>query len=212
VRTGPWPLRRFFYEHRSTSTSIKAGRPHGTIATPAIPRMLPAMSDPRRCTANSRQTGKRCKNASRPGGRVCRYHGGAASQVQKKAAERLRALEHPAIDVLVRFLTPPEEATTRSAMLHPSTVLNAAKIVLHGTEKLDTDIPPDHTLIDVTKLSTPLLRMLQAELRGESLSSDEKRLYARMQEVFAGFVEHVDTQGSHSWPLNASAVRFPTAL
>jgi hypothetical protein len=84
--------------------------------------------------------------------------------VQKKA-ERLRALEHPAIDVLARFLTPPEEATARSAMLHPSTVLNAAKIVLHRTGKLDTDIPPDHTLIDVTKLSTPLLRMLQAELR-----------------------------------------------
>ena len=25
-------------------------------------------------------------------------------------------------------------------------------------------------------------------------SSDEKKLYARMQEVFAGFVEHVDAQ------------------
>jgi hypothetical protein len=85
--------------------------------------------------------------------------------VQKKAAERLRALEHPAIDVLARFLTPPEEATTLSAMLHPSTVLNAAKTVLDRTEKLNTDAPPDDTLIDVTKLSTPLLRMLQAELR-----------------------------------------------
>ena len=38
VRTGPWPLRTFFYEHRSTSTSIKAGRPHGTIATPGDPQ------------------------------------------------------------------------------------------------------------------------------------------------------------------------------
>jgi hypothetical protein len=47
----------------------------------------------------------------------------------------------------------------------PSTVLNAAKTVLDRTEKLDTDVPPDDTLIDVTKLSTPLLRMLQAELR-----------------------------------------------
>jgi hypothetical protein len=82
-----------------------------------------------------------------------------------KAAERLQALEHPAIDVLARFLTPPDQATTLSAMLHPSTVLNAAKIVLDRAEKLKIDKPPDDTLIDVTKLPTPLLRMLKAELQ-----------------------------------------------
>jgi hypothetical protein len=85
--------------------------------------------------------------------------------VQKTAAERLQALEHPAIDVLARFLTAPEQATTFSAMLHPSTVLNAAKIVLDRAGKTKIGKPPDDTLIDVTKLSTPLLRMLQAELR-----------------------------------------------
>jgi hypothetical protein len=42
-------------------------------------------TDPRRCTAHSSQTGKRCKNASILGGRVCRYHGGSAPHVQKKA-------------------------------------------------------------------------------------------------------------------------------
>jgi hypothetical protein len=50
-------------------------------------------------------------------------------------------------------------------MPQPSTVLNAAKIVIDRTEKLDRDITPDDTLIDVTKLSTDLLRLLQAELR-----------------------------------------------
>jgi hypothetical protein len=93
---------------------------------------------------------------------VCRYRGGAASQVQKKAAERLPALEHPAIDVLARFLTPPDQATKGPGMPQPSTVLNAAKIVLARTEKLDTEVPPDATLIDVTNLSTPLLLMLQS--------------------------------------------------
>jgi hypothetical protein len=85
--------------------------------------------------------------------------------VQQKASERLLALEHPAIDVLARFLMAPEQATTFTAMLHPSTVLNAAKIVLDRAEKLNIGNPPDDTLIDVTKLSTPLLRMLQAELQ-----------------------------------------------
>jgi hypothetical protein len=50
-------------------------------------------------------------------------------------------------------------------MLHASTVLNAAKIVLDRAEKLKIGNPPDDTLIDFTKLSTPLLQMLQAELR-----------------------------------------------
>jgi hypothetical protein len=74
--------------------------------------------------------------------------------VQKTAAERLQALEHPAIDVLARFLRAPERATTLSAMLHPSTVLKAAKIVLDRAEKLKIGNPPDDTLIDVTKLSS----------------------------------------------------------
>ena len=124
-------------------------------------------TDPRRCTAHSSQTGKRCRNASIPGGRVCPYHGGAAPHVQQKAAERLQALEHPAIDVLARFLTAPELATMFSTMLHPSTVLNAAKIVLDRTGHKPTDkleIQTQQTL-DVTIFSTGLLRQMGAELR-----------------------------------------------
>src|SRR4029450_1249854 len=67
-------------------------------------------TDPRRCTAQSSQTGKRCKNAAILGGRVCRYHGGAAPQVQLKAAEHLQALERPAIDWIERLLATPEQA------------------------------------------------------------------------------------------------------
>src|SRR4029453_17680974 len=93
--------------------------------------------------------------------------GGAAPHVQKKASERLQALEHPAIDVLARFLTAPELATMFSTMLHPSTVLNAAKIVLDRTGHKPTDkleIQTQQTL-DVTIFSTGLLRQMAAELR-----------------------------------------------
>lgn len=47
------------------------------------------MGDPDRCTATAQSTGERCKQPAIPGGNVCRYHGGAAKQVQKKAQERL---------------------------------------------------------------------------------------------------------------------------
>lgn len=49
------------------------------------------------CTATSKQSQKRCLRRPIPGGAVCVMHGGAASQVQLKAQERLNAMEIPAL-------------------------------------------------------------------------------------------------------------------
>lgn len=43
----------------------------------------------RQCTARSKRTGQRCKRAPVIGGTTCWVHGGAAGQVQRKAAERV---------------------------------------------------------------------------------------------------------------------------
>ena len=53
------------------------------------------MDEARRCTAKSRRSGKQCKNASIVGGHVCRFHGGGAPQVQRKAKERIEDLIDP---------------------------------------------------------------------------------------------------------------------
>lgn len=58
----------------------------------------------RRCTARSKQSGDRCRQAPIVGGTVCRFHGGAAPQVQASARERIAALVDPAIDALQRAL------------------------------------------------------------------------------------------------------------
>ena len=58
-----------------------------------------APHETRRCTAHNR-TGSRCYVHAIEGGTVCRYHGGAAPQVQAKAEDRMRALVHPAITAL----------------------------------------------------------------------------------------------------------------
>ena len=47
------------------------------------------MDEKRRCTAKAKSTGERCQRPAIKGGTVCYQHGGAASQVQKKAQERL---------------------------------------------------------------------------------------------------------------------------
>lgn len=53
------------------------------------------------CKATNRQ-GNRCGRRPVPGGTVCRQHGGAAPQVQRKAKLRLLELVNPAIATLAR--------------------------------------------------------------------------------------------------------------
>lgn len=46
-----------------------------------------------RCRAKSKQAGRRCRNAASKGMRVCRFHGGASTQIsaaaRKRASERM---------------------------------------------------------------------------------------------------------------------------
>ena len=58
----------------------------------------------RRCVADSKQAGRRCRNPPIPGGTVCRFHGAAAPQVVRSARERLREAVDPALDALIRPL------------------------------------------------------------------------------------------------------------
>ena len=74
-----------------------------------------------KCKAKAKSTGKPCRRDAIAGGTVCQVHGGAAPQVKRKAAERLRALVHPAIDRLEK---------TIEDECHPQTALAAARDVL----------------------------------------------------------------------------------
>ena len=73
------------------------------------------------CTAKSKQSGQQCRMGAIPGGAVCRFHGGAAPQVQRRARERLDALVDPAIEKLGKLLQRDQ---------HPSVQLAAVKDIL----------------------------------------------------------------------------------
>jgi hypothetical protein len=56
------------------------------------------------CRAHSK-SGKPCGKYPIAGAAVCRFHGGASPQVKRKAEERLRALQPPAIRALEDAVT-----------------------------------------------------------------------------------------------------------
>ena len=66
------------------------------------------------CRARNR-SGARCRRRAILGGTVCYMHGGAAPQVQRAAAERLKALVDPAIDRLEQLLMQTEFPTVAIA-------------------------------------------------------------------------------------------------
>jgi hypothetical protein len=71
------------------------------------------MDDRRRCSAHSSRTGDLCKKAPILGGSVCRTHGGSAPQVKRKALERLKELQAPAVEVLARAIDAEDQQLNR---------------------------------------------------------------------------------------------------
>lgn len=66
--------------------------------------LAPERFDYVQCKATARSTGNRCGRPAVPGATVCRYHGGAAPQVQRKAKLRLLELVDPAVAVLGQIM------------------------------------------------------------------------------------------------------------
>lgn len=96
------------------------------------------MDESRRCTAKSKQRGDRCRRAAILGGTVCPFHGGAAPAVKRKAAERLAALQHPAVDALERGISAETRQLDRKGRVRTlgpdhGTQIRAATAVLDRT-------------------------------------------------------------------------------
>lgn len=75
------------------------------------------LMDARRCSAQSKQSGQRCRRFAIAGGRVCSIHGGKAPQVVRTAAERLAALVDPALAELSRLVRRADSDTIKLAAI-----------------------------------------------------------------------------------------------
>ncbi len=81
-----------------------------------------------RCHATNRR-GNQCAKPAIQGGTVCRMHGGAAPQVQRKAAERLAEARDDALSLLLRQI--------RSGEIEPRVVLDAVVKLTEVTETIE---------------------------------------------------------------------------
>ena len=67
------------------------------------------MDDSRRCTAKSKQSQKRCKNAALLGAKTCRFHGSATKLAKAASARRImELLVGPALVQLRTLLEAPD--------------------------------------------------------------------------------------------------------
>ena len=88
-----------------------------------------------RCKARSKGTGEQCKQSAIPGGTGCRFHGGGAPSVKRKAALRLAELVDPAIATLGREMVKAEKSSDRQRAAN--SILDRAGITRGQSAELD---------------------------------------------------------------------------
>lgn len=86
------------------------------------------------CTARAR-SGNRCGQKAILGGTVCRFHGGAAPQVKRRAALRLAELVDPAIGTLAREMVKADKSSDRQRAAN--SILDRAGIARAPSSELD---------------------------------------------------------------------------
>lgn len=66
----------------------------------------------RRCTANAKGSGDRCKRAPIPGGTVCNMHGGGSPSARRKGQNNLMEMLDPANARIARIISNPNTKDT----------------------------------------------------------------------------------------------------
>lgn len=120
-----------------------------------------------RCTANSRQTGQRCRQYPRPGAAVCRYHGAQAPQVIRSARRRLLDAVDPALDALIRpleIVSTQAEAEIEADGRISGETLDLWLSLRHNADAiLDRTGYPRRTEVDLGDARSRVLERLRAE-------------------------------------------------
>lgn len=133
------------------------------------------MTEPLRCTAKSKSTGKQCRNLPIVGGSVCVQHGGSIPAVKAAAQRRMISMIDPALHTLYRALFECEEWSqkVRAAL----GILDRCGMGPGSTLTLDTE-KTDLSQLSLSELQTRARQVAERfaedeDVKPESESSDD---------------------------------------
>ncbi|VAZ71072.1 hypothetical protein LAUMK4_00289 [Mycobacterium persicum] len=93
------------------------------------------LDHPRRCTARRQRDGKPCGRFAIRGGTVCRIHGGASPQAQRKAKERLNFAKAIMLERAVRGVTPDPSVSPADKRLAKVVAKRAGKPIRRAAKR-----------------------------------------------------------------------------
>ncbi|MCW2526044.1 MAG: hypothetical protein JWM76_904 [Pseudonocardiales bacterium] len=117
----------------------------------------PVSNGSTRCKAIRYQAGQRCRRAAIKGSLVCKHHGGAAPQVQRKARERVLLAADDAISQIIRLME--DQSVPAPVRLAAARDL-ADRADLGATSKVDVTVSKwenvaGHILVDLPQSVGP---------------------------------------------------------
>lgn len=125
----------------------------------------------RRCTANAKGSGTRCKNRPIPGGTVCRKHGGATPQAKAGARARLAAAVDPAIGTLLHMVTAEQGVIWENG--EPVAIGPPDAVRVRAAEAiLDRAGYPRRTEVDLTDSRERIVEQLRALRDGQEMDHE----------------------------------------
>ena len=111
------------------------------------------------CTAHSKGSKKQCRSRAILGGTVCWHHGGAAPQVQKKAAERYAEAADKSLAKLTGYVD--------AGLVEPKVLLDAAVKLREMSEVMEGRVARREEIVNVTTSQLDLeIDKLLGELAG----------------------------------------------
>lgn len=180
-----------------------------------MPKGAVDLNSPRRCTAHTARTGEQCKRWAIKGGNVCRVHGGAAIQVQRKARERFNDLVDPMINIAYRMVEEAEEgkltATERLGLM--KFIADRTGFVPGKTVGVDVELKPWQVVIDGIIREVPAFagELAAPIIDGEVVEdSDEYIEDADTSEVEDDWDDSEDVDEGQAWDSNVRPL-FPGA-
>ncbi len=93
------------------------------------------LNHPRRCVARRQRDGKPCGRFAIRGGAVCRLHGGATRQVQRKAEERLNFAKAIMLEQAIRGIAPEPRVSPADKRLAKAVAKRAGKPIRRAAKR-----------------------------------------------------------------------------